>query len=526
MVISQRRAIISAIIVALGGLIFGLDAALISGGIRSFSTEFGLSDLQVGSVVAAPGFGVLFALLVTGPLCDKIGRKNTLLIIASLYLVSAIASVMAQSYITLYWARFLGGMAFTSLSVASMYIGEISPPRLRGKLVSILQLTIVIGLSAAFFISYGINAWSQSGADWVTNIGMDKSIWRWMLGAEIIPALLWLLLLFYVPQSPRWLMAKGKNKDAWKSLGKLTGQNWETEQDVPESVKTDYGMNVLQDEELGLMASLRELFGTHLRKALLLGFIVAITQPITGMNAITFYAPIVFEQLGGGTNIALAQTIIVGIISVVATVISLFFIDRIGRRPMFLGGLIAAVFFLLLSWYGFSQATYQLTASHIASLDGTFDASALKTMAGVAFDSDVAFKAELVKNLGFDAARANEAAILKEAVSINGPLIFISILGFIAAYQGTIGPILWILFSEIFPTRVRGVAIIMCAFVVSFLSWLVQKFFSWQLAEWGAGNVFLFYGVCVAICLVLNYFLLPETKNKTIEEIERSFIKA
>lgn len=526
MAISQRRAIISAVIVALGGFIFGLDAALISGGIRSFSTEFGLTDLQVGSVVAAPGFGVLFALLISGPLCDRLGRKNTLIIIASLYLVSAIASVLAQNYISLYWARFLGGMAFTSLSVASMYIGEISPPRLRGKLVSILQLTIVIGLSMAFFISFGINAWSQSGADWVMNIGMDKSIWRWMLGAEILPALLWLMLLFYVPKSPRWLMARGETEKAWESLGKLTGQNWKTEHDVPADIKADYGMNSLQDTELGLVASLKELFGTPLRKALLVGLIVAVTQPITGMNAITFYAPIVFEQLGGGTNTALGQTIIVGLISVVATVISLFFIDRIGRRPMFLGGLVIAALFLFLSWYGFSQATYQMTAKQVASLAGTVNTSALQPMVGIVFDNDVAFKAELVKNLGFDAARANEAAILKQAVSLNGTLIFISILGFIAAYQGTIGPILWVLFSEIFPTRVRGVAIIMCAFVVSFLSWLVQKFFSWQLAEWGAGNVFLFYGVCVTVCLILNYFLLPETKNKTIEEIEAGFVNA
>ncbi len=526
MEISQKRAIIAAFIVALGGFIFGLDAALISGGIRSFTTEFALSDLQQSSIVAAPGFGVLFALVVTGVLCDKLGRKNTLILIAAAYVVSAIASVLAQNFTSLYAARFLGGMAFTSLSVASMYIGEISPPRLRGKLVSILQLTIVIGLSLAFFISYGINAASQSGADWVSKIGMDKSIWRWMLGAEIIPALIWLILLFFVPKSPRWLMANGNEQQAWQALGKLTGHNWNKETDVPQAVKVDYGMNALQGTELKLMAALRELFKTPLKIALLLGVLVAVTQPITGMNAIMFYSPIVFEQLGGGTETALAQTTIVGVISVIATLISLFFIDRLGRRRMFLGGLFFAAFFLLLSWYGFSQASYQLNPEHIASLAGSVDVAALKPMTGIVFDSDVAFKADLVKNLGFDAARANEGAILKQAVSINGMLIFISILGFIAAYQGTIGPVLWVLFSEIFPTRVRGIAIIICAFILSTVSYLVQQFFSVQLAEWGAANVFLFYGVCVVVCLILNFILLPETKNKTIEEIEASFVKA
>lgn len=523
---SQKRAVASALIVALGGFIFGLDAALISGGIRSFTTEFGLTDLQQGAVVSAPGWGVLLALCFSGILCDKIGRKNTLLIIAALYLVSAISSVLAPSYETLFWARFIGGMAFTSLSVAAMYIGEISPPHLRGKLVSILQLTIVVGLSAAFFISYGIHAISQSGAEWASNVGMDKGKWRWMLGAEILPALIWLLLLFTVPQSPRWLMVKGRIREASEALGRLTGNAYSSEADIPPKVKADYGINQLKGSELGLVASLQELFGTPLRKALLVGLLVAVTQPITGMNAITFYSPIVFEQLGGGTDTALAQTIIVGVLSVIATLLSLLFIDRIGRRPMFIGGLAVAAICLILSWYGFSQATYQLTANQIASFTGTIDTEALKAISGTVFKSDVAFKAELVNILGLDQARAHEAAILKEAVSINGMLIFFSILGFIAAYQATIGPILWVLFSEIFPTRVRAVAITMCAFVTSLFSVLVQQFFSWQLAEWGAGNVFLFYGVCVLVCLILNYTLLPETKNKTIEEIEQAFTGA
>ena len=523
---SQKRAVYSAVIVALGGLIFGLDAALISGGIRSISTEFGLSDLQIGSVVGAPGWGVLLALLFSGTLCDKIGRKNTLLIIAALYVVSAITSVLAPSYGTLFWARFIGGMAFTSLSVAAMYIGEISPPHLRGKLVSILQLTIVIGLSAAFFISYGIHALSQTDITWVVDVGLEAKKWRWMLGAEIVPAILWLALLFTIPKSPRWLMAKGRPQEARKALIQLIGDEGTSNNRLSPQIISDYGLDDLQGTELGLLASFRELFSTKLRKALLVGVIVAITQPITGMNAITFYSPIVFEQLGGGTDTALAQTIIVGLLSVAATLISLAFIDKIGRRPMFLGGLIAAAFFLLLSWYGFSQATYQLSADQIASFGSSLDINALKPMAGMAFESDVLFKAELVKNLGFDAARANEGAILKEAVSLNGMLIFISILGFIAAYQATIGPILWVLFSEIFPTRVRGVAITLCAFITSLFSVLVQQFFSWQLAAWGAGNVFLFYGACVLVCLLLNYWLLPETKNKTIEEIEQGFAVA
>ena len=153
---NTRQIIANAIIVALGGFIFGLDAALISGTVKFITAEFRLTDLQIGAVVSAPGFGVLFALLVTGQICDKVGRRTTLIGISFLYLFSAIFSVLATTFETLVVARFIGGLAFTSLSVAAMYIGEIAPARWRGKLVSMIQINIVVGLSAAYFANYGI----------------------------------------------------------------------------------------------------------------------------------------------------------------------------------------------------------------------------------------------------------------------------------------------------------------------------------------------------------------------------------
>mgnify|MGYP000344540280 CR=1 FL=1 len=195
-----KAAMSFAAIVAFGGFVFGLDAALISGTLRYVALEFSLDDFQLGNVVSAPALGVLLALVITGAICESIGRKKTLILIAGLYVVSAVASVFAPSYETLLAARFLGGLAFTSLSLASMYIGEIAPPAQRGKLVSMNQVMIVIGLTAAYFANYLLVQAVDAGAQWVIDLGIADTLWRWMLAVEIIPAVLWCGLLFLVPE--------------------------------------------------------------------------------------------------------------------------------------------------------------------------------------------------------------------------------------------------------------------------------------------------------------------------------------
>lgn len=520
----HRQAIIIALIAALGGLIFGLDAVLISGGITDIRSEFKLNDSQIGWVVSSAGLGVLPALLVTGMMCDHFGRKVTLIIIAALYLISAVTSCIAPSYAALVAARILGGFAFTSLSVGAMYIGEISPAHLRGKLVSILQMSIVVGLSLAFFINYGLYNLSQSGLGWVQSLGIDQSAWRWMLGAEIIPALIWLLLLLGIPQSPRWLTAKGRIADAKQAAARLHGQA--NAGDIDPRVMAEYTDIETGETKLGLAATLRQFLTQRpLKMAAIVGLIIAITQPITAINVIFFYSPIVFEQIGSGTESALVQSIIIGLIGVVSVAASMFVIDRIGRRPLFLGGLVVAGSCLLICAYCFSAASYQLTAEDAAAMAGTLDTAALQSMIGQSFDSDIAFKAALVDALGFDAARAHEGALLNAAVVLNAKLIFIAILGFIAAFQATLGPILWVLFSEIFPTRVRGVAITFFAFITGLVNLAVTQSFPSLLAAWGASKIFLFYGCAIALFLWLNFIFLPETKNKTIEDIEKDFAK-
>ncbi|MEM8947064.1 MAG: MFS transporter, partial [Planctomycetota bacterium] len=226
--LADRRALAYAAIVTLGGLVFGLDLGVIAGTFSYVKEQFSLSDLQVGTVGAAPGFGAIFALFFAGVLCDRIGRKRTIQLIALLYLVSAISSALAPTYWWLVAARFVGGLAFCSLALASMYIGEISPSHLRGRLVAINQFNIVVGLTLAYFINYGIQQLAQSDASIASSVNLHETAWRWMLGMEVPVALVWLLLLSLIPKSPRWLMMVGRDSEATEAMAQLMSR-----EDIP-----------------------------------------------------------------------------------------------------------------------------------------------------------------------------------------------------------------------------------------------------------------------------------------------------
>lgn len=516
----QYNAFRYAAIVALGGFVFGLDAALISGTVKFISSEFNLSDLQIGTVVSAPGFGVLFALPVASYLADKLGRKTTLQFIAALYVISALCSAIAPNFISLVAARFIGGLAFTSLSLAAMYIGEIAPSHMRGKLVAMNQINIVVGLSAAYFINYLILQATDSGAAWVTEYGLADNIWRWMLVSEILPAILWFLLLFTIPKSPRWLVLKNKVQEARQVMSKLIPSNTiDGEiQNIQDSIQA-------ADGQLSLGAQLKTLYSPIFRTAFWIGLTFAIVQQITGINAILFYAPTVFEQIGIGTDAAFAQAVLVGLVSLVFTVLALLLIDRVGRRPMTIGGLLWAVLSLLLCAYGFHSATYSLSPDAITTLSENLDSSKLQALVGEEFPSDLAYKDATKQALGEAIARTHESELLQAAGNIPSTLILFGILSFIAAFQFSVGPIMWIVFSEIFSTKVRGVAIPTFAFVTSVVSYLVQQFFPWQLSNMGARDIFLFYAFASSIGLLILYRLLPETKNRSIEDIEEALQK-
>lgn len=512
-----RNAFRYAMIVAFGGFIFGLDAALISGTVGFVTTEFNLSDIQIGTVVSAPGFGVIIALLIVGLVADRLGRKKTLQIIAALYLVSAVSSALAPSYGTLVAARFLGGLAFTSLTLAAMYIGEIAPAEKRGQLVAMNQINIVIGLSAAYFINYLILQTSQSEASWVVNWGLDQHTWRWMLGSEILPAIVWSALLFTIPPSPRWLLLKGREKEARTVLGKLVPAD-----EIDEQLEQMQESLSAKGSELSVKEQLKGLLDSKLKIAVIVGLTYAIVQQITGINAVLFYAPTVFEQLGFGTNSAFMQAIWVGLAGLVFTALAVVLIDKVGRRPLTLSGLVWIMLSLSICAYGFHKATYKIDQEDVEALS-EISSTDLAPLVGVEYNSDVQFKAALRQHLGESVAKSQEATIISKAATLPSMLILIGIISFVAAFHFSVGPIMWVIFSEIFPTRLRGVAIPVFALVTSIVSYLIQQFFPWQLTNMGARDIFLFYAVAGVIGFLALYKYLPETKNKTIEEIEAEF---
>ncbi|SET37731.1 MFS transporter, sugar porter (SP) family [Thalassotalea agarivorans] len=508
-----------AMVVAFGAFILGLDAALISGTIKFVSQEFALTDMQVGAMVSAPGLAVLFALMITGYICDRIGRKKTLIGISFIYIFSAIASTFAPNYETLIIARFIGGLAFTSLSVAAMYIGEIAPSKIRGKLVTIVQVSIVVGFSAAYFINYGVLLLSQSDMAWVSAIALDTQTWRWMLGVEIVPAIVWFALLFTIPKSPRWLIMKGQEEEA-KDIIAQFDHDLSPEEEVAQvktSLKVDPASN-------SFFASFKALFSTKLRKAVIVALTIAIVQQATGINAILFYAPTVFEQIGVGTDAAFLNAVVVGVVGVAFTIVAIFLIDKVGRRPLLMSGLILASVSLFICHIGFKQASYQLSAEQISEISQSHDISGIEHLADKTFDTDIAFKAALKQTMSEAELRAAESVLLQNAISIDVVVVMTGIMLFIVAFHYSLGPILWVLFSEIFPTGVRGVAIPVFAFISSMVSYFVQQFFPWLLNNIGAADVFMFYAISGVVGFVFLYKLLPETKHKTIEQIEAELV--
>jgi MFS family permease len=340
-------------------------------------------------------------------------------------------------------------------------------------------------------------------------INLDNA-WRWMLGIEALPALLYLFGLFAVPESPRWLMLKGQTEQARKVLVSLVGRQEAERESI--AIAKDLARPTL-------MAPIRELWQKPLRLALLLGVTLAITQQITGINAVFFYAPMIFEQSGIGTNAAFVQAILVGLTNLVFTLIAIAFIDKIGRKPLLLFGLSGITFFMMLLAYQFSSAEYVLSINDIKAYDGIIFTQ-LQTLQDQVFSSDIAFKDALTLTLGSQQALILEAQLLSAAISINALWVLVGILGFVACFAVSIGPVMWVLFSELFPNRVRAIAVSCVGLINSAVSFMVQLIFPWELANFGSAATFALYGIFSLLGLIIIIRYLPETKGHSLESIE------
>ncbi|MEH6585152.1 MAG: sugar porter family MFS transporter [Halioglobus sp.] len=508
----------TALIAALGGFLMGFDASVISGVVGFIEVEFSLSKIELGWSVASLAFAATLAMLAAGPLSDRFGRKPILRCAAVLFAISAIASAFAPSFEALIIARIIGGLGVgAALIVAPMYIAEIAPAASRGRMVSINQLNIVIGISTAFFSNYLILKLGQSEAHWVQGLSLDSDSWRWMLGVELLPAIAYFFCLRFVPESPRWLVMRGEQHRAREVLAIFNG---------PDQSEAELNMinSSIESAAATSRSGFRELLEPALRKVMVIGLLVAILQQITGINAVFFYAPMIFEQSGIGTDASFMQAVLVGLTNLAFTIVAMALIDKLGRKPLLVFGVAGmAVSMLLLSW-GFGQASYTIDADVLAALPATINAAALDPLMDLTFDSDLAFRAALIENLGQESFLTFESDLLRNAIAIQPGIILAGILGFVACFAVSIGPVMWVLFSELFPNKVRAVAISIVGLVNSAISFLVQLLFPWQLANLGNSFTFLAYGCFALLGLGLILWLLPETRGKTLEELETTLV--
>lgn len=514
-----RLTVTIALIVALGGFLMGFDASVISGVVGFIEIEFNLTKLQLGWSVASLTLTATLAMMVAGPLSDRIGRRPVLKIAAALFTVSAIASAVAPDFLFLVAARMIGGLGVgAALIIAPMYIAEIAPAELRGRLVSFNQLNIVIGISIAFFSNYLILTLGQSELAWAEALRVVDWNWRWMLGAEILPAVLYFFALMMVPESPRWLAMHGRDSEALQVFQQVSG---------PEQASADLAVvhESLNSAAAEQSASVKELFRPAMRFVLTIGIAIAILQQITGINSVFFYAPMIFEQSGIGTDASFMQAVLVGLVNLVFTIVAIVLIDKLGRRPLLVFGLTGIAVCMLTLSYGFSAATYSLSPSAIDSLPMQVDRELIAPVTAVTYDSDVAFRLAVSGAIGEDAFQDNEAQLISAAIDVDPVFILLGILGFVASFAISLGPVMWVLFSELFPNRLRGLAISLAGMVNSAVSFAVQLVFPWELENLGNSVTFLIYGVFAAAGLVFVLLMVPETKGRSLEELEQLLVK-
>ena len=460
---SQPRAIGTILIVALSGFLMGFDGSLFTGAVIFIKAKFALSNFELGWAVTSHTLTATLAIVAAGPLADRFGRRTVLRAAAIVFAVSAAVAAAASSFGALIAARLLSGFGVGAVLVAApMYIAEIAPPAVRGRMVTFNQLFIVTGIFLAFSSSYVIVKLAEAQFGWLDALDLKDSNWRWMLGVGFVPAMVYLFALLFVPESPRWHAMHGRLDAARRILTRAHGEKFADAElvEVRASIAREAGKSD---------ATLRDLLAPQLRGVLMIGLLVGILQQITGINSVFAYATVIFKRVAGEgeVDVALMQTMLVGFVNLASTMIALLLIDRVGRRPLLLFGTAGIALSLLLTAYGFN---------------------------------------------------ANDGAM-------NPGLVLAGLLGFVGCFAFSLGPGMWVLFSEIFPNRVRGLAISCVGFVNSSVCVVVQFMFPWQMETQGGARTFLVYAVFAVAGFALLAKLLPETRGRSLEELEESLVR-
>ena len=431
-----------AVTAALGGLLFGYDIAVISGTIPFITDVFSLTEWWKGFTVSGIYIGCLVGAGFAGRMSDRYGRKKMLIVSAFIFGISAVGSGLSNTLASFFIYRLIGGLGVGMAALLSpMYIAEVTPARIRGRFVATNQFTIVTGILIAYFVNYLL-------------LRTGDQAWRWMLLAEAVPSVFFLLSMFLVPETPRYLVKTGDHEKAGRILTRVGGEDF-----ALQTVKNIRG--TLVEKQNG---DIRLLFKRSMRLVLILGVFLAIFQQWSGINVIFFYAPDIFAKTGVGVESQLFQTVIVGATNVGFTVLAMWLVERAGRKIL-----------LLVSSAGMALSY---------------------TLIGILFFTD----------------------------HLSGYVLLAFALVAVGSFSIGLGPVVWVMLSEIFPNMIRGQAMsvaTMCLWIGTFTLTLT---FPALIDALGGAITFWIYGAICVFGFIFMFIILPETKGKTLEELEQILV--
>ena len=502
---NKSYTIMISLIVALGGFLLGFDSAVISGAVKGVTIYFEMTEWMLGFAVGCVVFGAMAGNLLAGPMADRFGRKNILIIVAALFTISATWSALATGYTEFIIARIIGGVGIGgAILIAPIYIAEIAPPKLRGSLVSFNQLNIVIGISVAYFSNYFL-------------VNIEGESWRWMLGVEAIPAAIYFLALWTVPKSPRWLIQKlNKVELARKILMKIGGEEY------AEVTINEIQRGVEKKEEKGKLADILQ---SKYATIMIIALGIAFFQQITGINAVFYYAPTIFEQAGGSTDSSFLQAIVVGLTNLVFTFVAIWLIDKLGRKPLLLIGTTFMTVALLMATFAFNNATYDFNETTLGKVSDKEVKIALTDLQGISYNGQGDLFEAVKERLNEDQFLVFKRNEITNFININATLVLIAILLYVASFAISLGPVMWTLMSEIFPSKIKGIAISVVGFFNSLVSFSVTQVFPWELSNLGPTVTFALYALLSLCAILFVYKFVIETKGKTLEEVEELLIR-
>ena len=451
------------VVAALGGFLFGYDTAVISGTIAQVTEQFGLDALQQGWYVGCALIGSIIGVLFAGILSDKFGRKSTMILSAILFSTSAIGCAVSTDFNQLVIYRIIGGVGIGVVSIISpLYISEVAVAQYRGRLVSLYQLAVTIGFLGAYLVNYQLLGYSMSNPDVSTgwwNMVFVSEVWRGMLGMETLPAIMFFIIIFFIPESPRWLILKGKEEKATNILERIYTSSKEALFQLTET------KSVLSSES---KSEWKLLLQPGIRKAVIIGVCIAVLGQFMGVNAVLYYGPSIFENAGLSGGDSLFYQVLVGLVNTLTTVLALVIIDKVGRKKLVYYGVSGMVISLVLI------ATY---------------------------------------------------FIYGESWGISSIFLLIFFLFYVFCCAVSICAVVFVLLSEMYPTRVRGLAMSIAGFALWIGTYLIGQLPPWMLQNLTPAGTFILFAIMCVPYMLIVWKLVPETTGKSLEEIERYWMK-